>query len=47
MSKKMCKKLTDGEPILRTPKAKYFCKGCEATSKSEKDLCKPGKIKAA
>lgn len=45
MSKKICKKLKEGERISRPEKPKYVCKACEAAAHTEKELCKPKRTK--
>ena len=47
MSKKICKKLREGEAIKQYESPKYFCKTCEAVAEKEKELCKPKKYKRA
>ncbi len=47
MSKKICKKLKEGNKIEQYEKPKYLCKTCNAESTKEKEICKPKKIKSA
>lgn len=47
MSKKICKKLKDGERIKQYEEPLYTCKSCNVSSKKEKEICKPKKIKRA
>jgi len=47
MTKKICKKLIEGAPIIQYENPKYLCKTCNADSVKEKELCKPKKLKRA
>lgn len=47
MSKKICKKLKEGEEIKQYEMPKYLCKTCNAVSIKEKELCKPKKAKSS
>jgi hypothetical protein len=47
MPKKICKKIKEGKKIKQHSEAEYLCKTCSAASISEKELCKPKKIKRA
>jgi len=47
MSKKICKKLKEGNTIKKYESPKFFCKTCMAESVKEKELCKPKKSKRA
>lgn len=45
MSKKICKKLREGEILKKYETPKYICKTCNAEAVKEEELCKPRKTK--